>query len=142
MLKQPADGPSLFQYGLRVCASPMGCSSLLIVILPIVTTFPYFPAIVIDAENDQTIPQSLRHDRAYLAAQNKAVEGEETWLVRFFDHKGSYGWIPKSRIDPFLADKGMYPRLHLHPIELIYDRQRRYRPDVPFRTLFLLVSLR
>ncbi|ORY33154.1 hypothetical protein BCR39DRAFT_521494 [Naematelia encephala] len=63
------------------------------------TSFPFFPAEVIDPEDpEQGVPNQVIFGRAAAEADNQAT-GLRTWLVRFFDAQASYGWIPAKQLD-------------------------------------------
>ncbi|BEI85170.1 hypothetical protein CcaverHIS002_0505710 [Cutaneotrichosporon cavernicola] len=60
-----------------------------------VTSFPYFPAQIVDPVTErETVPQSVL-DLEESSAKNGAV-----LLVRFYDKEGSWGWATEDRIAP------------------------------------------
>ena len=74
------------------------------------TSFPYFPAEIIDVTNDDPseIPPSVFQNRTQAEKENGA-QGQRTWLVRFFDSQNSYGWIPAKKLDLLGENNGGNP---------------------------------
>lgn len=65
------------------------------------TSYPYFPGVVIDPGADPSIvPESV------LALQSDEEKAGRVWLVRFHDKQGSWGWMHAERIEPLGKDEG------------------------------------
>jgi NuA3 HAT complex component NTO1 len=64
------------------------------------TSYPYFPAEIIDyTDDDMDIPPAV------LDLQPD-MTNEVFWLIRFFDAQASYAWIPRKRLDMLGEDDG------------------------------------
>lgn len=69
--------------------------------------YPYFPGEIIDPNwaQDDPIPQTLFDQREAIEKQNQA-QGQETWLIRFYDRLATYVWLPASKLDILGGDDG------------------------------------
>ncbi|KAK4684585.1 hypothetical protein P7C73_g5593, partial [Tremellales sp. Uapishka_1] len=59
------------------------------------SSFPYFPAEVIDPDDEESHVPTIVLDLGEEIRQ----AGSRVWLVRFFDKQASYGWMPRERLD-------------------------------------------
>lgn len=70
------------------------------------TGYPYFPAEVIDYKlHHDDLPATVLQSEATARRQHK---GAPIWLVRFYDHTTSYGWVPEGKMDPLGVDDGKW----------------------------------
>lgn len=65
-----------------------------------ITSYPYFPAIVVDHVGEwETVPQSV------LDLEEHETEAHgKVWLVRFYDKQRSYGWMAADKLDMLGTD--------------------------------------